>query len=96
MKDVEVFVKQVDKAIDQLQGICTGIDNWGDALTLNEIKEDIKANVLNNLIKSSYTMHRKMEDNNYVKLKPDYLEIDGLAHEIIKCCEQGMKNNERE
>ena len=28
------------------------------------------------------------------KLKPDYLEIDGLAHEIIKYCEQGMKNNE--
>lgn len=28
-------------------------------------------------------------------LKPDYLEIDGLAHEIIKCCEQGMKHNER-
>lgn len=28
-------------------------------------------------------------------LKPDYLEIDGLAHEIIKCCQQGMKNNER-
>lgn len=23
------------------------------------------------------------------------LEIDGLAHEIVKCCEQGMKNNER-
>ena len=67
MKDVEVFVKQVDKAIDQLQGICTEIDNWGDTLTLNEIKEDIKANVLNNLIKSSYTMHREMEDNNYVK-----------------------------
>ena len=67
MKDVEVFVKQIDKAIDQLQGICTGIDNWGDTLTLHEIKENIKANVLNNLIKSSYTMHRKMEDNNYVK-----------------------------
>lgn len=29
------------------------------------------------------------------KLKPDYLEIDGLAHEIIKCCRQGMKYNER-
>ena len=29
------------------------------------------------------------------KLKPDYLEIDGLAHEIIKLCEQGMKYNER-
>ena len=29
------------------------------------------------------------------KLKPDYLEIDGLAHEISKCCKQGMKNNER-
>lgn len=29
------------------------------------------------------------------KLKPDYLEIDGLAHEIIKFCEQGMKYNER-
>lgn len=28
-------------------------------------------------------------------LKPDYLEIDGLAHEIIKCCQQGMKYNER-
>ena len=28
------------------------------------------------------------------KLKPDYLEIDGLAHEISKCCQQGMKNNE--
>lgn len=26
-------------------------------------------------------------------LKPDYLEIDGLAHEIIKCCEQGMKQS---
>ena len=62
MEDVEVFVKQVDKAIDQLLGICTGIDNWSDALTLNEIKEDIKANVLNNLIKSSYIMHRKMEE----------------------------------
>ena len=62
MEDVEVFVKQVDKAIDQLRGICTGIDNWSDALTLNEIKEDIKANVLNNLIKSSYIMHRKMEE----------------------------------
>ena len=24
-------------------------------------------------------------------LKPDYLEIDGLAHEIIKYCEKGMK-----
>lgn len=23
-------------------------------------------------------------------LKPDYLEIDGLAHEIIKCCEHGV------
>lgn len=21
------------------------------------------------------------------KLKPDYLEIDGLAYEIIKCCQ---------
>lgn len=62
MEDVEVFVKQVDKAIGQLRGICTGIDNWSDALTLNEIKEDIKANVLNNLIKSSYIMHRKMEE----------------------------------
>ena len=29
------------------------------------------------------------------KLKPDYLEIDGLAHEIIKYCQQGMKYNER-
>lgn len=29
------------------------------------------------------------------KLKPDYLEIDSLAHEIIKFCEQGMKYNER-
>lgn len=29
------------------------------------------------------------------KLEPDYLENDGLAHEIIKCCQQGMKNNER-
>ncbi len=67
MKDVEAFVKQVDKAIDQLQGICNGIDNWSDILTLNEIKEDIKANVLNNLVESSYTMHRKLEDNNYVK-----------------------------
>lgn len=67
MKDVEVFVKQVDKAIDQLRGICTDIDNWGDTLTLNEIKDDIEANVLNNLVKSSYTMHRKMEDNNYVE-----------------------------
>lgn len=28
-------------------------------------------------------------------LKPDYLEIDGLAHEIIKYCQQGMKYNER-
>lgn len=28
-------------------------------------------------------------------LKPDYLEIDGLAHEIIKCCQQEMKYNER-
>ena len=28
------------------------------------------------------------------KLKPDYLEIDSLAHEIIKYCQQGMKNNE--
>lgn len=28
-------------------------------------------------------------------LKPDYLEIDGLAHEIIKYCQQGMKNNDR-
>ena len=28
-------------------------------------------------------------------LKPDYLEIDGLAHEISKCCQQGMKYNER-
>lgn len=28
-------------------------------------------------------------------LKPDYLEIDGLAHEIIKCCQQGMKYNDR-
>ena len=27
-------------------------------------------------------------------LKPDYLEIDGLAHEIIKCCQQEMKYNE--
>ena len=27
-------------------------------------------------------------------LKPDYLEIDGLAHDISKCCQQGMKNNE--
>ena len=29
------------------------------------------------------------------KLDPDYLEIDSLAHEIIKCYQQGMKNNER-
>ena len=29
------------------------------------------------------------------KLKPDYLEIDSLAHEIIKNCKQGMKYNER-
>lgn len=29
------------------------------------------------------------------KLKPDYLEIDGLAHEIIKYCHQGMKYNNR-
>ena len=29
------------------------------------------------------------------KLKPDYLKIDGLAHEIIKFYEQGMKYNER-
>lgn len=29
------------------------------------------------------------------KLKPDYLEIDSLAHEIIKYCQQGMKYNER-
>lgn len=26
-------------------------------------------------------------------LKPDYLEIDGLAHEIIKYCEKGMKQS---
>lgn len=62
MKDIEAFVKQVDKAIDQLQDICTGIDNWSHVLTPDEIKEDIKANVLNNLIKSSYIMHRKMEE----------------------------------
>lgn len=67
MEDVEVFVKQVDKAIDQLQGICNEINNWGDTLTLNDIQEDIEANVLNNLVKSSYTMHRKMEDNDYVE-----------------------------
>ena len=29
------------------------------------------------------------------KLKSDYLEINGLAHEIIKFCQQGMKYNER-
>ena len=29
------------------------------------------------------------------KLKPNYLEIDDLAHEIIKCCKQGMKYNEQ-
>lgn len=28
-------------------------------------------------------------------LKPDYLEIEGLAHGIIKCCQQGMKYNDR-
>ena len=28
------------------------------------------------------------------KLDPDYLKIDGLAHEIIKYCNQGMKYNE--
>jgi hypothetical protein len=28
------------------------------------------------------------------KLAPDYLEIDSLAHEIIKYCKQGMKYNE--
>ena len=28
------------------------------------------------------------------KLKPDYLEIDSLAHEIIKCCQQEMKYDE--
>ena len=38
MEDVEVFVKQVDKAIDQLQDICTGIDNWSHVLTPDEIK----------------------------------------------------------
>lgn len=38
MKDIEAFVKQVDKAIDQLQGICTGIDNWSHVLTPDEIK----------------------------------------------------------
>lgn len=62
MKDIEVFIKQVDKAIDQLQDICTGIDNWSHVLTPDEIKEDIEVSVLNNLIKSSYTMHRKMEE----------------------------------
>ena len=62
MKDIETFVKQVDKAIDQLQDICTGIDNWSHVLTPDEIKEDIEVSVLNNLIKSSYTMHRKMEE----------------------------------
>lgn len=62
MKDIEVFVKQVDKAIDQLQDICTGIDNWSHVLTPDEIKEDIEVSVLNNLIKSSYIMHRKMEE----------------------------------
>lgn len=62
MKDIEAFVKQVDKAIDQLQDICTGIDNWSHVLTPDEIKEDIEVNALNNLIKSSYTMHRKMEE----------------------------------
>ena len=29
------------------------------------------------------------------KLKPDYSVLDGLAHEIIKYCQQGMKYNER-
>ena len=29
------------------------------------------------------------------KLKPDYLEIDSLAHEIIINCKQGLKYNER-
>lgn len=62
MKDIEAFVKQVDKAIDQLQDICTGIDNWSHVLTPDEIKEDIEVSVLNNLIKSSYIMHRKMEE----------------------------------
>lgn len=62
MKDIEVFIKQVDKAIDQLQDICTGIDNWSHVLTPDEIKEDIEVSVLNNLIKSSYIMHRKMEE----------------------------------
>lgn len=28
------------------------------------------------------------------QLKPDYLEIDGLAHEIIKYCKQVIKYNE--
>lgn len=62
MKDIEVLIKQVDKAIDQLQDICTGIDNWSHVLTPDEIKEDIEVSVLNNLIKSSYTIHRKMEE----------------------------------
>lgn len=28
------------------------------------------------------------------RLDPDYLKIDGLAHEIIKYCKQGIKYNE--
>ena len=28
------------------------------------------------------------------RLDPDYLEIDGLAHEIIKYCKQVIKYNE--
>lgn len=39
-------------------------------------------------------LSQKIEENT-LRLRPDYLKIDGLAHEIIKYCKQGMKNNKR-
>lgn len=34
-------------------------------------------------------------ERNTLRLRPDYLKIEQLANEIIKYCQQGMKNNER-
>ena len=51
---------------------------------------DFKYHTDENINQLAMTIMQKVN-----KLEPDYLEIDGLAHEIIKCCEQGMKYNER-
>lgn len=45
--------------------------------------------------KHNYLYNSLDDSSNLAGFTADYLEIDGLAHEIIKCCQQEMKYNER-